>query len=273
MTPAPPLRLGHINYSNCLPIHAGVIERPPAGVEIVAGVPSELNRLLERGEIDVAPCSSVEYARHADRYRLLPGLAIGSRGAVRSIVFLSDREPGRLHGRKVALPNASATSVVLLRVLFHARYGAEPEYFWFDQRRDDPFELGADAALFIGDTALRPGLHPERRVRLDLGTEWADQTGLPLAFALWQTRAPVVPGVAGLHRALLASRERGLRRLDALARKSAASFGVAPSELAAYWGGLSYGLDAEMREGLHAFYQLAAEIGEVPEEPALRWAV
>src|SRR5690606_11238354 len=123
------------------------------------GVPSYLNRLLSRGEIDVAPCSSIEYARNAGRYSILPDLVIGSRGPVRSILFLSHLPPQALAGRRVAIPNSSATSVVLLKILLRIHWGVEPEYTWFDQATTDPFADGAAAALFIGDVALREGLH------------------------------------------------------------------------------------------------------------------
>ena len=168
-------------------MHARVIDRgPPEGVEVVEGVPSYLNGLLERGEIDVAPSSSIEYARHADRYRILPDLVIGSRGPVRSILFLSRRPPSELGAATVAMPTASATSVVLLKILLAKRWGVRPRSVWFDQARDDPFAGGADAALFIGDVALRGGLHPALPFRFDLGEEWWEETGLPFAFAVWQ---------------------------------------------------------------------------------------
>ena len=110
MTQAGTLRLGHIVYSNCFPVHARLVDRPRAGdPSIVEGIPSHLNGLLERGEIDVAPCSSIEFARNADRYRLLPDLVIGSRGPVRSIQFLSSLPPEELDGLRVGIPTASAT--------------------------------------------------------------------------------------------------------------------------------------------------------------------
>ena len=88
------LRLGHIVYSNCFPVHARLVDAPRAGDPArVEGIPSRLNALLERGEIDVAPCSSIEFARYGGRYRVLPDLVIGSRGPVRSIRLLSDRAP------------------------------------------------------------------------------------------------------------------------------------------------------------------------------------
>jgi len=266
------VRLGHISYSNCFPVHAGLIDRgPPEGVVLVEGIPSYLNGLLERGEIDVAPCSSIELARHAERYRLLPDLVIGSRGPVRSILLLSRRPPEELDGAHVALPTASATSVVLLKVLLRSRWGVEADFSWFDQAREDPFARGADAALFIGDVALRADLHPGLPVRLDLGAEWTEHTGLPFAFAVWQAAGGDDAALGRLHTALLESRRYGAEHRAELARRYAAHFGFPAAMLDAYWGGLAYELDDSMLEGLTTFYRMAAEIGEIPAEPELRW--
>src|SRR4051812_21357969 len=59
--------------------------RVDAEFEEVVGVPTELNRLVVAGEIDIAPISSIEYARNADTLRLLPRLCVSSEGAVDSI--------------------------------------------------------------------------------------------------------------------------------------------------------------------------------------------
>jgi chorismate dehydratase len=269
---APPLRLGHITYSNCYPVHARLLNGgAPPELEVVAGVPSHLNDLLARGEIDVAPCSSIEFARHADRYRVLPDLVIGADGAVRSILLLSRRAPEALTGARVAVPTASATSVVLLKVLLRARWGAAPVFHWFDQARDDPFAAGADAALFIGDVALRSGLHPDLPVRVDLGEAWQAHTGLPFAFAVWQAGAGRDAALRRLHRLLVESRDAGVADLEGLATRHAAEFGLPPRLLARYWSELRYDLDGRMREGLACFYRMAAEIGEIPRAPELRW--
>jgi chorismate dehydratase len=266
------LRLGHITYSNCFPVHARLLDRPRQGDPLlVEGIPSLLNGLLERGEIDVAPCSSIEYARHADRYRILPELVIGCRGPVHSILLLSSRSPEELDGRTVALPTASATSVVLLKILSRIRWKVAPRWVWFDQALQDPFAQGADAALFIGDVALRTGLHPDRRVRLDLGQEWFLQTGLPFAFAVWQAGGGTREELQALHSRLVESRRYGLEQLGVLAEKYAAEFGLPAPLLEQYWRDLRFELDEEMVEGLRMFYQCAAGTGELPEAPPLRW--
>jgi chorismate dehydratase len=267
-----PLRLGHIIYSNCFPVHARLMDRgAPGGIRLVEGIPGVLNGMLERGEIDVAPSSSIEYARHADRYRILPDFVIGSRGPVRSILFLSRRDPAELGDATVAMPTASATSVVLLKILLAKKWGVRPRTVWFDQARDDPFAGGADAALFIGDVALRDGLHADVPVRCDLGQVWWEMTGLPFAFAVWQAAGGTDAQLRALHGTLLESRAYGCAHRAELAARWAAHFGFAPAFLDAYWAGLSFELDAAMIEGLRAYYRHAAEIGEIERAPELRW--
>src|SRR5262245_40929301 len=105
------IRLGRIGYANMAP----VFFRVDATYDEVIGVPTELNRLLVAGEIDTAPISSIEYARHADTLRLLPRLCVSSEGAVDSIQLVSSQPLERI--RTIAVTPESATSVVLTKVL------------------------------------------------------------------------------------------------------------------------------------------------------------
>lgn len=267
------IRLGHIAYSNCVPVHARLLGPDrPAGIEIVRGTPAELNRALAEGAVDIAPASSIEFARHPERYRILPGLSISSRGAVRTIV-LASRVPWReLDEATVALPTASATSVVLLRALLEVRHEVRPRYVWFRQETEDPFGAGAAAALFIGDLAAaahRAG-HPHA---YDLGTVWSEWTRLPFVFALWQTALGLdrADDLRGLRARLTDSRDWALARLGTLAAQHAADLGWEAGELESYWRSLDYGLDASLRDGLQAFYRFAAEIGDIPRAPELRF--
>jgi len=57
---------------------APVFYRLDADVEEVQGVPTDLNRRLLAGELDLAPISSIEYARHADPARLPQAARAGS---------------------------------------------------------------------------------------------------------------------------------------------------------------------------------------------------
>ena len=55
------IRLGRISYANMAPVF---YELGGDSFEQVSGVPTQLNRLLLNGEIDLAPISSIEYARN-----------------------------------------------------------------------------------------------------------------------------------------------------------------------------------------------------------------
>lgn len=266
------LRLGHIAYSNCFPVHSRLLDLPTRGdPALIEGVPSTLNRMLAEEGIDVSPSSSIEYALHSGHYRILPDLVIGSRGPVRSILLLSNRSPAALEGQTVAIPTASATSVVLLKILLQLRWQAEVRFRWFDQSCEDPFADGAAAALFIGDVALRTDLFPRLNFRFDLGEEWFRETGLPFAFALWQVAAGTPGEIARLHEILLESRAYGEAQRTRLAQRYASHFGMPAEFLASYWNDLSFTLDAAMIEGLQTFYTLAAQIGELEHAPELKW--
>lgn len=246
-------------------MHALLLEEDIRDVELVRDVPSRLNAALASGAIDVAPCSSIEYARHADEYAILPGHAIGAAGPVQSILLESALPLEELGGATVAIPTASATSVVLLRMLLELRHRVQPRYEWFDQTAGaDPVADGAAAALRIGDIALRRAPRPGRFV-FDLAGEWFAWTGLPFAFAVWQVRrdsdAAEVRRLAGL---LRESRAWFDVHADDLAVRYAPAFGLTSDRLLRYWHSLKFDLDPSMRQGLLHFYALAAQIGEAP---------
>lgn len=258
------IRLGHIDYSNCLPVHALLLHDPPPDVRLVHGVPTALNRALAAGSIDAAPCSSIEYPRHAQEYRILPAHAIGSAGAVHSILLESEVPLRELDGRRVAVPTASATSVVLLRALLELKHGVKADYYWFDQTAAGPVVDGTAAALRIGDSALGRTPAPGRHV-FDLGTEWFDWTGLPFAFAVWQVRRDVPPAAVRRLATLLAESHAWFATHDErLAHDYATRFGLTPDQLLSYWHSLRFDLDAPMQQGLLHFYRIAAELKEAP---------
>ena len=141
-------------------------------------MPTALNGQLLAGELDVAPISSIEYARHADRLRILPRLCVSSEGAVDSIQLVS-KTPLE-HVRTVAVTPESATSVVLTKVLL-------PE------ATHVPLGEPAEAKLLIGDAALKSAFE-DPTPHYDLGRLWLERTGLPMVFAVWAAPEPAPTG-------------------------------------------------------------------------------
>ena len=179
------IKLGRISYANMAP----VFFRVDAEFEEVTGVPTELNRRLVAGELDTAPISSIEWARHADSLLLLPRLCVSSEGAVDSIQLVSKLPLDQV--RSVAVTPESATSVVLTKVLLpgasHVPLGEE-----------------ADAKLLIGDAALKSAFE-DPTPHHDLGRLWLERTGLPMVFAVWACPIPPHPGLLELEEALVDS--------------------------------------------------------------------
>jgi chorismate dehydratase len=245
------IRLGRISYVNMAP----VFYRLEAEVEEIQGVPTELNRRLLAGELDVAPISSIEYARNADRLRLLPRLCVSSEGAVDSIQLVS-RKPLE-HVRTVAVTPESATSVVLTKVLLpdadHVPLGEE-----------------ADAKLLIGDAALKSAFE-DPTPHYDLGRLWQERTGLPMVFAVWACPEPLQAGLAELEDALVASVRLARAEPERLASEASDRYGYPAGFLARYFEKLRYSFGPRERAGLMTFLELAQEAGELDEVPELRF--
>src|SRR5512143_432355 len=267
------LKLGHIIYSNCYPPHAGILKRKVAfPFKLVEGIPTQLNRLLYEGGVDVSPSSSIEYAMNPGRYLLMPDLSITSKSRVMSILLESNVPIEELHDRVVALTTASATSGVLLRILLEVRYGAKPGYVLYEQGAEQPPEQ-ADAALTIGDLAIRKSTASKYPYRYDLGRLWHEFTGLPFVFALWQVndRKNIHNDLERLYDILMESRAYGLTHLGEIADAETGRFNLPAPVLMEYWKLFSYSFDEEERKGLMAFYGYAAEIGAIEAVTELRF--
>ena len=255
-----PLRLGVVSYLNAAPTVYG-LDRDPA-FRLIRDVPSRVADLLHAGEVDLGLIPSIEYA--AGEYAIVPGVAIGSRGPVRS-VNLYHRVP-LAAVRRVALDISSRTSVALARVLLHDLLGRDPEYV--AAAPSVPSMLAeADAALVIGDHAL----YFEGPVdRVDLGQEWLTRTGLPFVFAFWAGRAGVVTplGVRRLQAALSA----GLDALPAIA-SSYNGLGAGRGSLneAYLRGNIVFALGEPEQAGLREFYRRAHALSLIPRVPELRF--
>jgi chorismate dehydratase len=247
------IRLGRISYVNMAP----VFHRLGAEVEEVHGVPTELNARLLAGEIDLAPISSIEYARNAERLRILPRLCVSSEGAVDSIQLVS-RIPLE-HIDTVAVTPESATSVVLTKVLL-------PE------ARLVPLEKKAEAKLLIGDAALRSAFE-DPTPHYDLGRLWLERTGLPMVFAVWACPEPAPPGVLELEEALVSSVRQARAEPEQLAHEASALYGYPAGFLARYFEKLRYSFGPRERAGLITFFELARDVGELERVPELRFVV
>src|SRR3954453_21008899 len=195
-----------------------------AEVEQVVGVPTDLNRALLDGEVDLAPISSIEWGRNANQLLMLRRLCVSSEGAVGSIQLVA---PGRLADvRTVAITPESATSVVLTKVLL-------------PRAEHVPLGEDADATMLIGDAALRSSFE-NPAPHYDLGRLWLERTGLPMVFAVWAFEEPPLEGLGELEEALVASVKRARREPERLARAASDQYGYPAGWIARYFEQLRY---------------------------------
>ena len=277
------MRVGRIPYVNCYPVY-GAIDRGivPLSAEVVEGVPTELNAYMAAGRLDVSVISAVEYARDAQRYLLLPDLAICCDGPVRSVVLFSKRPASELSGRRVLVSRSSMTSVALLELLFEHVWDARPTFVPADAELTDIAKFSAadhDARLVIGDAALRLGAHLQDqrdrdellerlgyRYAYDLGSEWKSWTDLPFVFAVWVAqRSTDTRAALDVHASLMTSRDWGLAHLDQLAAQAALATGVTRAACLTYLSGLDYRLTYGHLAGLTEFFRRLVAAGKVPD--------
>ncbi len=220
--------MGHIQFLNCLPLYWGLARTGTLlDLDLTKDTPEKLSEQLVRGELDIAPVTLVEFLRAADDLVAFPDLAVGCDGPVMSCVIVSQKPLDQLDGARVALGSTSRTSVRLAQLLLAEKIGVRPDYYTC------PPDLGlmmqeADAAVLIGDAALRANLHDGPRLGLavhDLGQMWKDWTGLPFVFAVWATRREYLerePAVVHkVHEAFLASRDLSLEEVAKVAEQAA----------------------------------------------------
>ena len=268
------LRIGEIEYANCTPLFHVLREQfPSSAYEFVTGVPAELNRLLLAGEIDVCPSSSIEYAHHPERYRILPQLSISSIGAVASVLLFSKVPVEHLDNKKILLSSESATSVNLLKILLAQRFGCSC-FYEVASPVATIVDSDSSALLLIGDSALRASYEESELFVYDLGEMWYSWTAKPFVFALWLCRNEVaeVVELKMLARQLIQAKEQAPKYLEQIATLAKEACWMGRDRLLAYWrDNISYQLDDRSQAGLMLYYTKCYECGLIDAVPTLHF--
>lgn len=270
-----PLRIGQIEYANCVPLFRALLNNcNEPRWDFVQGVPSQLNRLLERGEIDLCPSSSIVYGSAPEKFWLMPGLSISATGPVKSVMLFSRVPLEELDGRLIGLTSESDTSVALLKIIL-ARFLHINNTF---HRTTLPLKDALNefsALLLIGDTALKENINNTSCHIYDLGELWFRFTGLPFVFALWIVNRSAVVGleqeVSELSAALLAAKEIARQNLVRYAAEPGGLEWLTLSQREDYWRTISYDLGEDQLKGLTTFYFHAAELGIIKSSPRLEF--
>lgn len=243
-------------------------------MDLYKDTPIALCRRLLDGKLDISPVPAIEYARHARDLLLLPDLTVSSNGQVMSILLVSKVPAERLQGRPVALANTSATSQVLTKIILQEKFGVEPVFFECPPDLPEMFRE-ADAALLIGDDALRACARPGNYRHYDLGAEWKELTGQAMVYAVWAVRrsyaAKHAARVAKVYDAFMGSLAESLAQVDSISREIARWEPFPAAFLRQYFKSLQYSFGPEYQKGLKTYLAKAKKIGALDRMPKLEF--
>ncbi|MGB2635435.1 MAG: menaquinone biosynthesis protein [Candidatus Acidiferrum sp.] len=286
------LRISIVQYLNTAPLVRGFTRGPLRGkYQLSFTVPSQCAEALRSGEVDIAIIPAIEFQR-IEGLVALPNLSIASKISVRSLLLVSKKP---IHDvRRIALDRSSRSTQALVRILCAKRWHIAPEFFEADP--DLPGMLGdADAALLIGDPALRLALGFETVAKRDAAGEslvpaeaaglpsspplflydvvekWRALTSFPAVLAIWAARpAAVTPAVIRDFQDSLAF---GMQHVAEISAEASRELNLPADKIARYLSeNIDYTLDGENLRGLQRYYDLAAELGLIPQARPLQIA-
>lgn len=286
------LRISIVQYLNTAPLVWGFTNGPLRGkYELSFTVPSQCAEDLRAGRADLAIIPAIEYQR-IPGLAILPDMAIASKNQVRSLLVIAKKPIGQV--KTFTLDSSSRSTQALTRILCAEKWRIAPQ---FAEALPDSLEMlhHADAALLIGDPALRISLGIEKDswagapgqtvcqaatlgiagaellYIYDVVAEWRALTGLPAVLAVWAVRRELA--TADLTADFQASRDFGLLRLAEISYEAAQDLELPQAALESYLrDNIDFSLDAENHRGLELYFQHAAKLGLIAQASSIHWA-
>ena len=279
------LRISVVQYLNTAPLVRGFTHGPLQGkYDLSFTVPSQCAEALCTGAADVAIIPAIEYQRIPNLV-ILPDLSISSKERVRSLLIVS-KSPIR-EARSIALDSSSRSTQALTKILADARWLISPE---FSEAAPDLLTMLAtsDAAMLIGDPALRLALAAEQHVSpgrdgalictgaqvglpqiptlhiYDVVHEWWQMTERPAVLAVWAARPEIAtPELVADFSSSLAF---GLAHLPEICAEASGDLNLPATELSLYLRtNIDYSLDPENFKGLTEYFAQAARLNLIPQ--------
>lgn len=266
------LKLGIVDYLNCFPL-LYPLKQFGYFSNIIKGTPTELNKKFLEGKLDVTPISSIEYARNANECLILPDVSIAADGKVLSILLVSKYKIEELSGKTVALTTSSATSVALLKILLKIHFKVDVNYKDMAPELSSML-LATDAALLIGDDALREGLGNSDAYVYDLGELWKDMTGYPMIYALWVMKESFAnthhAEVKQVATAMQKAKKYAQDNKETILNEAQKKYAFSPELLEKYFATIRYDFDTYYQQAVATFYQYAFKAGLLNIVPKLK---
>jgi chorismate dehydratase len=176
------IKVGCVDFINAYPLTKNL-----KGFNLIYDIPSQLAEKLHSDQLDIALISTIEYAKHSERYQILPNLCIASDKKVESITLFSNKKIEDIES--VGYDRSTRSSIMLLKIILKDM-GNRVAY---NEVSSDLNMLlkEYDSVLLIGDNALS-NRNYESNYKYDLGSLWYEMTDLPFVYAFWVCRKDIV---------------------------------------------------------------------------------
>jgi len=261
------LRLAAVSFLNTKPITHGLTHGGLGAdrFSLTFDLPSRCAEALHADRADLALLPLGALGPHASAFRLVPGVAIASRGKVGTVLLLSHVPREQLS--VIHLDGASRTSQVLIQLLCRA-WGITPRFSPLGHDQIVDAIQATEGALVIGDACFSVA-HQFPYV-YDLGEAWAEWVGLRFVYAAWVGRKDRVS--LDDVRMLRESLALGLQARTEIAQAFANTNGLDPAVCERYLReNIHYDLGSAELCGAQAFLSRAADAGLIQTQGPLRF--
>ena len=250
------LKVGALHFTNAYPLffalHRKII---PNDLSISWGTPIEINDMLNRGEVDVAMISSVDFLNHRFSYILLSDLGIAGTEQILSVRLFFKGDKLKLHNSPLFVPALSATSAHLIQKICSNFWHVKPHLQPYPCPPKELFEQELPF-LLIGDLCLEHHAQ-QSHSSIDLAKVWNDATKKSFIFAVVATRndafARSPHEIIAFHRLLEDSYQWYLKIRDAIVEVAAVQAKCSEAFMHNYYSTIEYRLLPKHFHGLDYF--------------------
>lgn len=258
------IKIGALSFINALPFFNPFIEKRIAFSGLfLFGSPSQINKQLQEGTIDIGLISSSTFIQNREQYVLLTNLGIGATKSIKSVSLFSNVEIAQLNGKKIAVTDSHSTSAMLLKVICKHFWNVTPKFVDLPPQKDPKALLDSyDAVLVIGDDCLTQ-CENTSAFQYDLAEEWYKYTKKPFVFAVFATRVDAwmdwPDEVREFHQKLITAYDYSTANFAETLESAKTKTGLEVDVLQEYYKGLDYYLDSNHFQGLEQFAALYAK--------------
>jgi len=264
------LKIGKIPFRDVAFPYYFIEKNENFNFEFYSAYPPQLGEMVLNNKIDIAPVSSIIYAKNPENFLILPDFSIYADGDTGSIYLISKDE----EISSICLPSNSATAVEMVKIIMMHK-GKNVNFKFFNPKDGMNNEMNkCDAALFIGDDGIRAREKFENKFKIiDVGREWKEITKKGAVYALWlinkNSAYEKKEEIKFFHKILKSSIEYAYKNFDKVINEIKGN--LKEEYVKFHILSLSYELKENNIDALINFYEYAKRYGIIYNIPELKF--